>query len=132
MTMVERAAAGHFAQDDLVRLRAQAEVEIETRADMGEPAHRTVIWVVVDRRDRVLIRSYRGSGARWYREAVGHPVARLLFEGGALDVRVQQADDGERIAACSEELLRKYADDPATLRMVADAVLRTTLELLPA
>jgi len=36
------------------------------------------------------------------------------------------------VAACSTELVRKYAGDPATPAMVADDVLETTLQLHPA
>jgi hypothetical protein len=121
-----------FAQSDLVRLRAEQEVRIETSAGEGEAVHRTVIWVVVDRQDRVLIRSYRGPDARWFREATENPHARLYLGEHAIPVQVHAADDEERIEACSDGLLRKYAGDSATPRMVADEVLRTTLELTPA
>lgn len=121
-----------FSAADLVRLRAEQEVRIETSAGDGEPTHLTVIWVVVDRQDRVLIRSYRGPGARWYREATEHPTARLHVGDDAIPVRVTVADDPERIEACSDGFLRKYAGDGATPAMVAEEVLATTLELTPA
>ncbi len=121
-----------FPPGDLARLRAEREVEIETSAGEGEPVHRTVIWVVVDRHDRVLIRSYRGPDARWFREATENPFARLHAGDRAIPCRVNAADDADRIEACSDGLLRKYAGDSATPRMVADEVLRTTLELTPA
>jgi hypothetical protein len=121
-----------FSPADLARLRAEREVEIETSAAEGEPVHRTIIWVVVDRQDRVLIRSYRGPGARWFREATENPVARLHAGDGAIPVRVNLGADADRIESCSDGLLRKYAGDAATPRMVADEVLRTTLELTPA
>ena len=121
-----------FAASDLVRLRAEQEVRIETRPGEGEASHLTVIWVVVDRQDRVLIRSYRGPDARWYREATENDGVRLHVGDHAIPVRVNVADDAERVEACSDGFLRKYAGDPATPRMVADEVLRTTLELTPA
>lgn len=121
-----------FSAADLVRLRAEQEVRIETSAGDGEPVHLTVIWVVVDRQDRVLIRSYRGPDARWYREATENPHARLHLGTDAIPVRVNVADDADRIEACSDGFLRKYAGDAATPRMVSEAVLRTTLELTPA
>lgn len=43
----------------------------------------------------------------------------------------ERADDPARSAACSSELARKYAGDPATPAMVADEVLDTTMELRP-
>ncbi len=119
-----------FDAGTLARLRDDREVHIETRGPEDE-VHRTIIWVVVDAKDRVLIRSYRGAGARWYREATRAGAAALVIRGATTPVRVDVASDSERLAACSTELERKYAGDPATPAMVADEVLETTLELLP-
>jgi hypothetical protein len=121
-----------FDADTLARLRdEQEEVRIETRGPEDE-VHRTIIWVVVDAADRVLIRSYRGASARWYREAVATGTGELVvIDEMTIKVRIEHATDPERVAACSTELERKYAGDPATPAMVADEVLETTLELLP-
>lgn len=116
----------------LERLRDGIEVDIETRASAGAPPHRTIIWVVVDDGDRVLIRSYRGATARWFREAMSGTPTALVIGDEVVPVTVQHARDEERIRACSVELERKYAGDPATPAMVRDEVLDTTLELLPA
>ena len=121
-----------FAAGVLDRLRHEIEVEIETRPTADAPSHRTIIWVVVDARDRVLIRSYRGAGARWYREATSGTQAALVIGDEVVPVTVEHARDQERIRACSVELERKYAGDPATPAMVRDEVLDTTLELHPA
>ena len=121
-----------MTEAELDLLRTAREVRIETSAGEGAPAHRTIIWVVVDERDRVLIRTYRGSGSRWYREALASGRCRLLLDGLALDFGVEPADDDERIAACSAALADKYRGDPATPAMLRDEVLRTTLQLLPA
>ena len=116
----------------LERLRQEIEVVIETRPTADAPLHRAIIWVVVDDEDRVLVRSYRGATARWYREATsGTPVALVVGEE-AVPVAVEVARDTDRIRACSAELERKYAGDPATPAMVRDEVLDTTLELHPA
>ena len=115
----------------VARLRDELEVRIETRGPRGD-VHRTIIWVVVDASDRVLIRSYRGARARWYREAITAGSASLILKGSTIPVRVESAVDPERVAACSAELERKYAGDPATAAMVAEDVLDTTLELHPA
>lgn len=123
--MTERA----FSADVLDRLRREIEVDIETHRTEDAPPHRTIIWVVVDDRNRVLVRSYRGAGARWYREATsGTPTALVMGDEHA-PVRVEHARDDERIRSCSVELERKYAGDPATAAMVRDEVLDTTLEL---
>ena len=121
-----------FGADLLVRLRDDIEVDIETRATADAPSHRTTVWVVVDARDRVLIRSYRGAGARWYRDAMSGSPAALVIGDEMVPVAVEHARDDERIRACSVELERKYAGDPATPAMVRDDVLDTTLELHPA
>ena len=120
-----------FGRDLLERLRNEIEVDIETRGSAESPPHRTIIWVVVDAQDRILIRSYRGATARWYREATsGMPVA-LVVGGDVVPVTVEHARDRERISACSVELERKYAGDPATPAMLRSEVLDTTLELRP-
>ena len=114
----------------LARLRDAKEVDIETRSPAGA-THRATIWVVVDASDRVLIRSWRGASARWYRDAVAAGIAALVFDGRTLPVRVERAADPARIDTCSQELLVKYAGDPAARSMVRDEVLDTTLELHP-
>lgn len=119
-----------FDADTLARVRGTKRVRIETRGRNGE-AHRAIIWVVVDPSDRVLIRSWRGAGARWYREAVAAGQAALVVDRSELAVRVEVATDADRIDACSRELLAKYAGDPAAKSMVRDEVLDTTLELRP-
>lgn len=119
-----------FAPSDLELLRTDEEVEIETSAGGGGPIHRTVIWVVVDDHDRVLIRSYRGAGARWFREVTAQPEGRLHVRGRALAVRAVPAADPERVAACSEGLRTKYAGHPSMPFMLR-SYLETTLELLP-
>lgn len=121
-----------FDAEILARLRQQIEIEIETRPAADAPAHRTIIWVVVDAHDRVLIRSYRGAAARWYREATSGTPTALVVADEVVPVDVEHARDADRIRACSAELERKYAGDPATPAMVRDDVLDTTLELRPA
>ena len=121
-----------FGADLLERLRHEIEVDIETRATAEAQPHRTIIWVVVDAEDRVLIRSYRGAGARWYREATSGTPTALVIGDEVLPVTVEHARDEDRVQACSAELERKYAGDPATPAMVRDEVLETTLELRPA
>jgi hypothetical protein len=119
-----------FDASDLALLREEQEIEIETAAGEEGPTHRTIIWVVVDDRDRVLIRSYRGPGARWFREITARPEGLIHVRERGLPVRAIPANDDDRIAACSEGLRRKYAGDPAMPRMLRQH-LETTLELVP-
>jgi hypothetical protein len=119
-----------FEASDLELLRTQEEVEIETSASGDGPIHRTIIWVVVDDRDRVLIRSYRGSGARWFREITARPEGRVHVAGHALPIRAVPAVDPDRVAACSEGLRSKYGGH-ASMPFMLQNYLGTTLELLP-
>jgi hypothetical protein len=118
-----------FAQDDLARIRAAEEVEIETQAPDG-PAHRTIIWVVVDR-DEAFIRSYKGPDARWFREATANPAVALHVDGRRLPATAIPATDPDSIDRTSAALESKYAGDSATPAMVAN-YLDTTLRLEPA
>ena len=119
-----------FAASDLALLRDEEEVELETSAADDAPLHRAVIWVVVDDHDRVLIRSYLGPGARWFREITAHPDARVHVQGRAVEVQAVHATDSDRVASCSEGFLRKYAGQRSA-RSMASNHLDTTLELLP-
>lgn len=119
-----------FAAADLALLRDAVEVEIETAADEGGLAHRAIIWVVVDDRGRVLIRSYRGPTARWYREVTARSECRLHVGDRTLELRAVLAVDPDRIAACSEGLRFKYPGHGAMPGMLLE-YLETTLELVP-
>ena len=121
-----------FGAEDLQLLRDAREVDIETRAGPDAPVHRTTIWVVVDDQDRALIRTYQGPNSRWYREVIAEPDCVLHVTGRALRVRVVPAADPERIAAYSAAVQQKYASSRSTQAMLADDLLPTTLELLPA
>ena len=117
--------------DVLAILRDTQEVEIETRAAPDVPPHRTTIWAVVDDSGRAFIRTYRGPGSRWYREATASGAVAIVAGGQSIDVRVETATDPERIAACSEALRRKYPHASGLTGMLAAENLPTTLELLP-
>jgi len=123
--------ATSFDPDLLRRLRNVEEVEIGTRAGPGAPAHRTIIWLVVDDHGRVLVRTYLGPGSRWYREAISHPACVLHLNGDAVPVTAVAAQDAERVSACSRGYLVKYGGHRATPAMLHETNLATTLELLP-
>jgi hypothetical protein len=117
--------------DMLGLLRETREVDIETRAAPDVPPHRTTIWVVVDPQDRAFIRTYRGPGSRWYREATAAPSVGLLVDGQRLELALEPATDMERVEACSTALREKYAGASGLRGMLAAANLPTTLELRP-
>ncbi len=117
-----------FARDDLERIASAAEVEIETQAPDG-PAHRTVVWAVVDDGE-TFVRSYRGPTARWYREALANPAVGLRVNGRTLPATAIPATDPDTVERTSRAFLAKYAGDPAA-REMATQFLETTLRLEP-
>lgn len=119
-----------FEASDLDLLRTEHEVDVETAAVDGGPAHRATIWVVVDAQDRVFIRTYRGPESRWFREITARPDAQLHVRDRSLPVRAIPATDDERVLACSDGLRRKYAGQYA-VRSMTSLHLETTLELVP-
>ncbi len=119
-----------FPSEDLGRIAQAVEVEIETQAPAG-PAHRAVIWIVVDG-DEAFVRSFRGPTARWYREALANPAVALHVDGRRLPATAIPATDPDSIERTSNGFRRKYADDPSMPAMIAPAVLPTTLRLEPA
>jgi hypothetical protein len=120
-----------FAPDVLERLRDEEEVRIETSRGPDAPTHRTIIWIVVDDRDRVLVRSVRGPRGRWYREALANPDCTVWIGREGVAVRAEPAGDPDRVAATTAALEDKYARDPSLRSMVREETLETTLELLP-
>jgi hypothetical protein len=120
-----------FDPRTLQLLRAEEEVEIETRAGPQAAPRRTIIWVVVDEQGRVFVRSVRGPAGRWYREAVAHPACVLHVSESAIPITALPAADPEDVAACSAALRVKYARDGALRSMLREATLPTTLRLLP-
>jgi hypothetical protein len=119
-----------FASDDLERIAQAEEVEIETQAPDG-PVHRTTIWVVADGED-AFIRSFRGPGARWYREALANPAVALHVGGRRLTATAIPASDPDSIERTSEALRRKYTGDRGLDGMLSPDNLPTTLRLEPA
>ena len=117
-----------FAIEDLARIAAAQEVEIETQAPDG-PAHRATIWVVVEDGD-TFIRSYRGATARWYLEAIANPGVALHVDGRRLPATAIAATDPDSIERTSAGFLAKYPNDPATRSMVENHH-DTTLRLEP-
>ena len=119
-----------FGDSDLATLAAVDEIEIETHSADGD-AHRTIIWPVV-RDGVVLIRSFRGAGARWYREAIADPEVVLHLDGRRIEARAVHAADAASIKAFDAALRDKYRGDPSLGAMLAPDILDTTLRVEPA
>jgi hypothetical protein len=119
-----------FEPAELALLDETEEVEIET-ARPGGPAHRTIIWIVVDG-DDTFIRSVNGATARWFREAVANPAVAIHVAGRALQARAVAATDPSSVQRTSDALTRKYARDPALRLMLKPEIFDTTLRVTPA
>lgn len=119
-----------FPEPDLAALAAAEEIDIETRAADGT-VHRTIVWVMV-RDGAVYLRSYRGPSGRWYRETLADPAVALHVDGRRLAALAEPATDDASVEACSAGLRDKYARSHSLAAMLADAVLPTTLRVVPA
>lgn len=116
-----------FTKDALDRIDGAKTIRIET-SKPGGPVHSTIIWAVVDGPD-VFVRSWRGPGARWYREARANPEVAVKIGSERLPARAIAATDPDSVARASAALLRKYGGDPAAGSMVRDETLDTTLRI---
>ncbi len=125
------AARMRFGPDELALLAQTKEIEIET-AMPGGPAHRTIIWVVVDG-DDAFIRSVQGSRphagiARPWRTPRSPSTPMIV----ALRARAVAAIDPESVRRTSDALVRKYTGRGGLEPMLEQDVLDTTLRLLPS
>jgi hypothetical protein len=116
-----------FSQDDLERIDRAKTIRIET-SKPGGPIHSTIIWAVVDGGE-VFVRSWRGAGARWYREALANPDVAIVVQKHRTPALAVPATDVDPVARTSAGLERKYAGDPAVRSMVREEILGTTLRI---
>ena len=119
-----------FAEDDLARIRAAEEVEIETQAPDG-PAHRAIIWVVVDG-DDTFVRSVMGTRGRWFREASANPAVAIHVDGRRIPATAIPATDPDSIDRINDALTAKYTGIEGYDSMFAPENLATNLRLEPA
>lgn len=120
-----------FSGEDLAAIDAAEEVRIETHAP-GADAHRTIIWIVVDRGE-VFVRSVNGERGRWYREAKANPAVAIHVNRQRLPATAIHADDPDSIDRVSAALRDKYANHGGSLTaMLQPHNFATTLRLEPA
>ena len=119
-----------FAADDLARLRAAEEVEIETQPPHG-PVHRAIIWIVVDR-DEAYVRSVRGEAGRWFREASANPAVAVHVDGRRLPATAIPATDPDSIERINAALTAKYEGVEGYDSMLQPSVLAANFRLEPA
>ena len=124
-----------FEDGELAWLAETEEIEIET-AGPGGPAHRTIIWVVVDG-DDAFVRSVNGATARWYREAAANPAVTIHSRRRpqperALEAKTIAAPDPDSVRRVNEALQRKYTGITGLREMLEPDIFDTTLRLDPA
>ena len=119
-----------FAQDDLDRLAAAEEIEIETQAPEG-PVHRTIIWVMVEGAD-VFLRSVRGDRGRWYREAGANPAVAVHVDGRRLAATAIPATDPDSMDRIDAALAAKYTGIEGYDEMLEPTVRSANFRLEPA
>ncbi len=117
----------NFDADTLRELHDVQEVAIRTEK---HPTSAVVIWLVVAD-DEVLVRSWRGTKGRWYRDLAAGGPATLEFAGRRLAVQAIPASDQAAVARASREFLRKYQPSSHAQEMVRSEILPTTLRLEP-
>jgi hypothetical protein len=81
--------------------------------------------------DDVFVRSWKGAGARWFRETSANPEVALVAGDQRIPATAVSAIDAESIRRCSDGFLAKYRNSKSALSMVADDILDTTLRLDP-
>jgi hypothetical protein len=119
-----------FTEDDLARLRAAEEVEIETQPPDG-PVHRAIIWIVVDG-DDAFVRSVRGEAGRWFREASANPAVAVHVDGRRLPATAIPATDPDSIERINSALTAKYEGVEGYDSMLQTPVLAANFRLEPA
>jgi hypothetical protein len=119
-----------FSEDDLARIGAAEEVEIETQGPDG-PVHRTIIWVVVDG-DDTFVRSVFGERGRWFREASANSAVALHVDGRRLPATAIPATDPDTIERINGALRVKYTGIEGFDSMFDPINLSTNFRLEPA
>ena len=121
-----------FDGEDAALMREARTIAIETSSGPAKPAHRAIIWVVVDGDGRAFVRSWLGERGRWYRELAANPHGVVEVANRRIPVHAKRAD-AAGIETCSLLLRRKHRSSKGSLlSMLRDEILDTTLELEPS
>jgi hypothetical protein len=121
-----------WTEDQLSVLGKAAELRISTRRSDGTIRPSVSIWVVRVGND-LYVRSYKGTGGTWFRQATALGAARVSAADVDTDVMVRVTGTADR-AEIDQAYRAKYARygrayvDP----MTADSAAQTTLQLTPA
>ena len=119
-----------FAEDDLARIRAAEEVDIETQA-AGRTGPSDDIWIVVDGDDASSAR-FKGPRGRWFREATANPAVALHVDGRRFAATAIPATDPDSIERTTGAVIAKYAGIEGYDSMLNPDIFAATLRLEPA
>src|SRR5262249_53283539 len=116
-----------FPPDLVQALGNEEEVQIEPRS-----GHPVTIWIVVVD-DLVYVRSYKGTGGRWYQTVRSNREGVLHVDGRQIPFRATLLDDAHTIERVSEVYQRKYAAKwpKEAADMLRQEILPTTVRLEP-
>jgi hypothetical protein len=114
---------------DAATLRELSDVQEVAIRTEKHPDAAVVIWVVVA--DDEVLRSWRGTKGRWYRDLAAGGPATLEIAGRGLPVQAIPARAAASAARASAEFLRKYQPSSHAHQMVRSEILATTLRLEP-
>jgi hypothetical protein len=119
-----------WAPDELDRIGVAEELDLTAKRRDGTSRKPVTIWVVRVG-DDLYVRSWRGSGAGWYRAVMARPEARVSAGGVQRDVGLL-ARGAELNDAIDDAYLAKYGRYPSYVEPMVTADARaTTLQLVP-
>ena len=121
---------GEWTSDELERIGAAEEAELGVLRGDGTPREPVTVWVVRDGED-LYVRSWLGSGARWFRAARARPEGRLSAAGVERNVGLVDADDDDLNDGIDDAYRAKYERSSHAGEMVRPDARATTLRLVP-
>jgi hypothetical protein len=122
-----------WTSDELAAIASAAELQIAPLRPDGTPRDPVTIWVVRTG-DDLYVRSYRGTGGSWFRQAQARRQGRI--QAGGITKDVTFADEtgpavNDQIDAAYRSKYRSYGGTYVE-PMVSPTARATTLRLVPA
>lgn len=96
----------------------------------GKPGTLTWIWsVVMD--DEVYIRSFSGTGGKWYSSMLHRPAGKITAGGGEYEVGYEVVDHPTMLNDIDMAYHEKYGPSPYVEPMVSDRARSATVRVRP-
>ncbi|MEQ6897467.1 DUF2255 family protein [Microbacterium sp. KR10-403] len=118
-----------WTDEELDAIGAAGELTIATERADGTTRTPVPIWVVRVG-DEIFVRSWKGSGGAWFRQATRLPRARIQAGGVDRAVHLTATDPALR-ASIDRAYYDKYGRGPYVDAMVTDSAAASTLTLAP-